>query len=364
MTGRGERLSPGDTLGILGGGQLGRMTALAAARLGLRCVVLAPEAESPAFEVSAGRIVADYADTAALDAFAGQVRAVTCEFENVPAEALARLERLVPVRPGARALAVTQDRVGEKELAGRLGIATAPFAAVSSLGELVAALGIVGLPAVIKTRRFGYDGKGQAVIRTAAEASAAWEGIGRQPAILEGFVPFRLEASMVAARGIDGETRFYEPTANTHRNGILHRSVVPAPLGVATASAMGEATRKVAEALDYVGVLAVEFFIGDAADPEAVRLNEIAPRVHNSGHWTLDGAETSQFEQHVRAVAGWPLGLTARRAESVEMLNLIGGDADGWRLHLADPGAQLHLYGKREAREGRKMGHVTWLRRT
>jgi 5-(carboxyamino)imidazole ribonucleotide synthase len=357
-------LAPGDALGILGGGQLGRMTALAAARLGLRCVILAPEAESPAFEVAAGHIVAGYDDTAALDRLAGQVQAVTCEFENVPAAALRHLALGLPVRPGADALSVTQDRVAEKQLAGRLGIGTAPFAAVDTLAALEQALATIGTPAVLKTRRFGYDGKGQAVIRDLAGATAAWEAIGRQPAILEGFVPFRYEASMVAARGIDGSMSFFEATANEHRGGILHRSIVPAPVSVATSHRMGEAVRAVADALGYVGVLAVEFFIGDGDDPQAVRLNEIAPRVHNSGHWTLDGADTSQFEQHVRAVAGWPFGSTARRAARVEMLNLIGDDAHGWRDHLADAGAQLHLYGKREARAGRKMGHVTWLRRS
>jgi 5-(carboxyamino)imidazole ribonucleotide synthase len=355
-------LAPGDTVGILGGGQLGRMMALAAARLGLKCLILAPEPESPAFDVAAGHVVAAYDDADALDAFAGRVAAATFEFENVPAEAVARLAARVPVRPGARALSLTQDRVTEKEMANRLGIATAPFAAVESLASLEAALREIGAPAVLKTRRFGYDGKGQAVIRDAARAAEAWAAIGGKPAILEGFVPFLGEASMVAARGLQGAVAFYEPTANEHRNGILHRSAVPAGVSRAAAEAMREAAARVAGALDHVGVLAVEFFIGDAADPDAVRLNEIAPRVHNSGHWTLDGAETSQFEQHIRAVAGWPLGATARRAARVEMLNLIGGDADDWQGFLADPGAQLHLYGKGEARPGRKMGHVTWLR--
>jgi 5-(carboxyamino)imidazole ribonucleotide synthase len=355
-------LSPGDTIGILGGGQLGRMMALSAARLGLKCLIFAPEMDSPAFDVSAGHIVARYDDHPALDAFAGRIAAATFEFENVPADTVARLAARVPVRPCAFALSETQDRVTEKEMANRLGIATAPFAAVDSLASLEVALAQIGAPAVLKIRRFGYDGKGQAVIRDAALAAEAWNAVSAKPAILEGFVPFRSEASIVAARGIDGRMAFYEPTANEHRNGILHRSVVPAPITDASVTAMREAAEKIAQALDYQGVFAVEFFIGDANDPHAVRLNEIAPRVHNSGHWTLDGADTSQFEQHMRAVAGWPLGSVARRAASVEMLNLVGADADEWRRYLEDPGAQLHLYGKGEARAGRKMGHVTWLR--
>jgi 5-(carboxyamino)imidazole ribonucleotide synthase len=350
-------LKPGDGIGILGGGQLGRMLALAAARLGLRCHVLAPEAASPAFEVSAAHTVSTYDDEAALRHFAGSVAAVTYEFENVPVEAVAFLETLVPVRPGAKALGVAQDRLAEKRLARSLGAMTAAFAEVGSRAELDAAISVVGTPAVLKTVRFGYDGKGQAKIMQPAEADAAYAAIRGQPAILESFVAFSSEVSVVAARGIDGAFAAFDVTENEHRNHILHRSVAPAALGEAAQREAVAIARRIAEELDYVGVLGVEFF----ATGDSLHVNEIAPRVHNSGHWTMDGAVTSQFEQHMRAVAGWPLGGTMRLAPRVEMLNLIGSDVDDWRGILADPEARLHLYGKHEARPGRKMGHVNRL---
>ena len=352
-------LKPGDTIGILGGGQLARMLALAAAPLGLKCHIYAPEADSPAFDVSAARTIAAYDDRQALERFANSVAVVTYEFENVPAATAELLSRIVPVRPGARALAVTQDRLPEKQLARELGELTADFSAVDSLDDLRRALQRQGAPAILKTRRFGYDGKGQVMIRAVSEAESAWAAVAGKPCILESLVPFTREVSVVAARGMDGSFAAYEPVENEHRHHILHSSVVPAAITPETAARAIKSAGKLGAALDYIGVFAVEFFItGEGADQRAL-VNEIAPRVHNSGHWTIEGAETSQFEQHIRAVAGWPLGSTLRRGRRVEMLNLIGDDVAAWRGILSEPGAHLHLYGKAEARPGRKMGHVT-----
>ncbi|HSI40682.1 MAG TPA: 5-(carboxyamino)imidazole ribonucleotide synthase [Xanthobacteraceae bacterium] len=351
-------LKPGDSIGILGGGQLARMIALAAAPLGLKVHIFAPEPDSPAFDVAAARTCAAYDDTAALDAFAAAVGVVTYEFENVPVATAAHLAARVPVHPGPDALGITQDRLREKSFIAGLGIEIAPFAAVESVEELQAALIAIGRPAVLKTRRFGYDGKGQTLVREGEDAGAAFATIGRHPAILEGFVPFVREVSVVAARAEDGGFAAYEVTENEHRHHILHRSTVPANVTAAGAEAAQDIARRIGAALSYVGVFAVELFVVGEGAAQRILVNEIAPRVHNSGHWTLDGAHTSQFEQHVRAVAGWPLGATARRGR-VEMVNLIGDEADSWHAVLAEPGAHLHLYGKTQARPGRKMGHVT-----
>lgn len=353
-----DRLSPGDTIGILGGGQLARMLALAAARLGLSCHIFAPEADSPAFPVSARATLGDYRDEAALAAFSASVSAITYEFENVPVETVRFLETLKPVRPGSKALEVTQDRLAEKHLARALGAKTADFAEVNSLDELKAAIDRIGLPAVLKTNRFGYDGKGQAKILTPADIEPAFSALRGQQGILESFVRFDREVSVVATRGAEGVFAAFDVTENEHRNHILHRSVVPATISEAAAREAIATARKIAEALDYVGTFAVEFFLIDEAGH--VIVNEIAPRVHNSGHWTMDGAFTCQFEQHIRAVAGWPLG-DAARLSSVEMINLIGSDAARWHEILADGRAHLHLYGKTEMRDGRKMGHVNRL---
>lgn len=350
-------LHPGDTIGILGGGQLGRMIALAAAQLGLKSVIYCPEAGSPAFQVSDAHICAAYDDFEALARFAAMAQVVTYEFENVPLDTAEFLAQRVPLRPGARALALTQDRLQEKTFVNGLGIETAPFAPVDDLDGLIRAAKETGLPAVLKTRRFGYDGKGQVTLRPGDDLSAAWDAIGRQSAILEGFVPFEREVSIIAARRADDAFAAYEVTQNVHRNHILHTSTVPAEVSAVTARQARAFACAIAGALDYVGVFAVELFVvGHGAD-ERVLVNEIAPRVHNSGHWTQDGAVTSQFEQHVRAVAGWPLGETGRLGR-VEMTNLIGDDVLSWPEILAEPGARLHLYGKAEARPGRKMGHV------
>ena len=351
-------LKPGATIGILGGGQLARMIALAAAPLGLKAHIYAPEAGSPAFDVASTHTQAAYDDLAALERFARSVDVVTYEFENVPVYTADFLAGHVPVHPGAKALGITQDRLEEKTFVSRLGIETAPFAAVNSVAELEQALEEIGRPAVLKTRRFGYDGKGQVIIREGDDLTAAFAAIGHQPAILEGFVPFECEVSVVAARTGDGRFAAYEVTQNEHRHHILYRSTVPAEVTPAVEAVSREIARRIGEALGYVGVFAVEMFLVVVDGTQGLIVNEIAPRVHNSGHWTLDGAITSQFEQHVRAIAGWPLGAVERLGR-VEMTNLIGDEADDWLAVLEEPGAHLHLYGKEESRPGRKMGHVT-----
>ena len=353
---------PGDTIGILGGGQLGRMIAIAAAQLGFRCHIFAPEAQSPAFDVAATHTIAAYEDETALRSFSAAVNCVTYEFENVPVRAIEILSGRVPVRPGVKALAICQDRMLEKQLARQLGADTAPFAAVDSLDDLMQQIAVIGLPAILKTRRFGYDGKGQYVLRAASDVAAAWAAVAGQPCILEGFVAFRCEVSVVAARALDGSIKVFPVTENEHHEQILRQSVVPAAIHPRTARLALDVTSAIGEALDYAGVYAVEFFVSGVGTQEKLSVNEIAPRVHNSGHWTLGGADTSQFEQHIRAICGLPLGSTALRAPSIEMLNLIGADAERWREYLEEPGTQVHLYGKSAARPGRKMGHVTRLR--
>ncbi len=348
-------LKPEATIGILGGGQLGRMLALAAARLGLKCHVFAPSPDSPAFDVVHRVACADYNDPEALDRFAADVDVVTYEFENVPAETATFLAARVPVLPDPKILATTQDRLSEKTFVGALGIRTAPFEAVGGPDELPAALERIGRPAVLKTRRYGYDGKGQATIRNGRDSQAAWREVGGQPCILEAFVPFEREVSVVAARGADGAVECFDVTENEHRDHILKMSRVPAALPEAAAAAARRIAATIAEKFNYVGVLAVEMFVAPGGE---LLVNEIAPRVHNSGHWTLDGASVSQFEQHIRAVAGWPLAKPIRRGR-VEMTNLLGEEVSDYRIWLEVPGAAVHLYGKTAVRPGRKMGHVT-----
>jgi 5-(carboxyamino)imidazole ribonucleotide synthase len=354
-------LAPGAVLGILGGGQLARMLALAAADLGIRAHIFAPEPDSPAFDVAAAHSIGAYEDEAALARFAAAVDVVTYEFENVPARTATFLAARKPLHPGARALGVTQDRLSEKHFISELGLAVAPFRAIDSLADLEAAVTELGRPSVLKTRRFGYDGKGQVKITAETDLAEAYKAIAASPAVLEGFVPFTREVSVVAARGTDGAFAAFDVCENEHRDHILAFTRVPAQLSSAAQATAIAAAGKIAEALGYVGVFAVELFVvGDGA-AEQVIVNEIAPRVHNSGHWTSEGAETSQFHQHVRAVCGFPLG-SARRRGAVEMENLIGDAVLRWPQILAEPGAHLHLYGKREARPGRKMGHVTRVR--
>jgi 5-(carboxyamino)imidazole ribonucleotide synthase len=355
---RAQALGPDATIGILGGGQLGRMLALAAARLGFKCHVLCPDPHSPAFDVVRRVTEADYADMAALDRFANDVDVVTYEFENVPAETATFLSARKPVLPDPKVLAITQDRLVEKELVRSLGIGTADFAAVDSPEGLTTALRLIGQPAVLKTRRFGYDGKGQAMIRNGGDPVAQFNDLGGQPQILEAFVPFEREVSVVAARGLDGQIESFEVTENEHQDHILKTSRVPASVSPAVAAEARRIAERIAEAFGYVGVLAVEMFVVPDGAGHAVLVNEIAPRVHNSGHWTIDGASVSQFEQHIRAVAGLPLGQPIRRGR-VEMTNLLGDEVNDVGRWLAMPGTAVHLYGKTAARPGRKMGHVT-----
>jgi len=351
-------LKPGDTVGILGGGQLARMMALAAAPLGLKCHIYAPEGDNPAFDVAAARTIAGYEDAAALNAFAASVSVITYEFENVPASTADILSAQRQVLPAPRALALTQDRLTEKTFIRDLGLTVPDFIAVSSVEELEAALHHIGRPAVLKTRRLGYDGKGQAMIKDGITAQSAWDAVGRAPAILETFVPFEREVSVVAARSLSGEIVAYDVCENRHAHHILAQTTLPAAITDKTEQAAKAAAQTIAEALGYVGVFAVEFFVAGSGANEVLLVNEIAPRVHNSGHWTLGGAETSQFEQHIRAVAGWPLG-SVKRLGRITMENLIGDEVSRWQELLAEPGLLLELYGKREARPGRKMGHFT-----
>ncbi|GBD43163.1 N5-carboxyaminoimidazole ribonucleotide synthase [bacterium HR40] len=351
-------LPPGSTIGILGGGQLGRMTALAAARLGYRCHIFAPEEECPAAEVAAAWTRAAYDDRSALARFARSVDVVTLEFENVPREAVAFLSGFVPTRPSAEVLATTQDRLAEKELVRRLGIGVTDFLAVDTPADAEEAARALGLPFLLKTRRFGYDGKGQWRIETKEQAAAAFSALGGVPALAEAFVDYSCEISVIVARTPDGRRLSYPPVRNEHRGGILHRTVVPAELPVGTAARASEIAERLAEALAVEGLLAVEMFV---TRDGRVLVNELAPRPHNSGHWTLDACATSQFEQLVRAICGLPLG-SVRRFFDATMVNLIGGEVDDWPTFLDAPDARLHLYGKREVRPGRKMGHVTWLR--
>ncbi|WP_310468712.1 5-(carboxyamino)imidazole ribonucleotide synthase [Sphingomonas sp.] len=350
------RIPPGSTIGIIGGGQLGRMLAGAAAELGYKCHVLAPDADPPAADVAAHCTRADYADCDALGRFADAVDVATYEFENLPADALARLG--AKLRPGVASLEIAQDRAVEKDFIERTGGRVARWARVDSDDDARAAEAALGLPLVLKGRRLGYDGKGQAWAREAGSAVAAWNAIGREPAVAEAGIAFEAEFSIILARAADGATAVWDVPLNLHAEGILRRSQLPAPAlveaqadeAIATATAL-------AAALGHVGVLTVEFFA--CADGPIV--NEIAPRVHNSGHWTIEGAVTSQFEQHIRAICGLPLGSTRRIAPAVTMDNLIGDDVLGWEKIAADPEAKLHLYGKGAPRPGRKMGHVTRL---
>ncbi|MGE0828416.1 MAG: 5-(carboxyamino)imidazole ribonucleotide synthase [Hyphomonadaceae bacterium] len=352
-------LAPGAVIGILGAGQLGRMLAMAAARLGFDAHVFTDKEDSPAARVAARTTIASYDDLAALAVFARDVDVITTEFENVPAEAAKTLVATgAAVRPNPRALAIAQDRFEEKTFLNAQGIATAPFARVDSQADLAAALKTIGAPAILKTRRFGYDGLGQVRIKTPTDAEGAFVRAGAAPAILEGFVAFEKEVSIIAARTPDGAFAAFDLCENEHKNGILDRTIAPARCDAAVAAKARAEIRRVMDALDYVGVLTIEFFL--MPDGKLIA-NEMAPRVHNSGHWTIEAALTSQFEQHIRAIVGWPLGPTARIADA-EMQNLIGEDAAHWAAYAAEPDARLHLYGKHDIRAGRKMGHVTRLK--
>ena len=353
-------LAPGATIGILGGGQLGRMLALAAARLGFDVVILTPELDAPASRVARETLIAPYDDPDALARLADLSDVITYEFENVPAAAVVRLKGLgAPVAPGGQALAVAQDRVAEKTFLNEAGVKTVAFATVDSAEEAAEAAKLLGVPALMKTRREGYDGKGQKWVEHAAEAGAVFEALGGVPCILEAPADFVRELSIIAARGRDGGLAVYPIGENHHESGILRRTVAPARAAPDLAAQAERIAAQILTRLDYVGVIGVELF--ELADGRLLA-NEIAPRVHNTGHWTQDGCEVCQFEQHIRAVAGWPLGPTEARAR-VEMVNLLGEEAEAWAKFAAEPETRLHLYGKREAKPGRKMGHVNRLSR-
>jgi len=348
-----EPLPQGATIGILGGGQLGRMLSVAASRLGLRCHVYEPGEAPPAGHVADAVTTAPYEDTAALEAFAASVDVITYEFENIPTAALDTLQALCPIRPGREALRVSQDRLTEKTFLTDLGLKTAPFADITDAESLTQALEIIGTPSILKTRRFGYDGKGQARINTPEEAAAALEEMRGAPAILEGFVEFSCEISVIAARSADGAVACFDPGENIHSEGILRTTTVPARLSQAQRTDAVLLAAKILNALNYVGVMGVELFV----TPQGLLVNEVAPRVHNSGHWTQNGCTIDQFEQHIRAVANWPLGDGSRFAD-VQMENLIVDDLDKLPELATEADTAIHLYGKDAAKPGRKMGHV------
>ncbi|MEP2102601.1 MAG: 5-(carboxyamino)imidazole ribonucleotide synthase [Parasphingorhabdus sp.] len=351
-------LPPGSTIGILGGGQLGRMLGVAAAQLGYRCHIYAPDEASVAADVAAEFTCAQDDDIPALEKFADACDVITFEFENVPVAPLRAIAGRAPLHPPVGALDIAQNRIAEKNFARTHGGTPAPFAEVTDLASLSSAIAQVGTPAILKTIRMGYDGKGQARIKDGDDLEACWDIVGQQPCVAEGFVTFTHEFSVILVRGQDGEVRYWDTPHNVHEDGILAMSSSPAPAEILEHQDAARAlAAKMAEAMDYAGVLTCEFF----ATADGPVFNEMAPRVHNSGHWTIEGAITSQFENHIRAICGLPLGDTGLAAERVEMINLIGGNAEEWQALLSDPANHLHLYGKGESRPGRKMGHVTKL---
>ncbi|QYX56082.1 5-(carboxyamino)imidazole ribonucleotide synthase [Roseovarius sp. SCSIO 43702] len=353
-----DPLAPGATIGILGGGQLGRMLSVAAARLGFKTCIFEPGGDCPASHVANYHFKAPYDDEDALRAFGDAVDVITYEFENIPTSALDILESLAPVHPGREALRVSQDRITEKDFLTDLGLRTAPYAQVDDAAGLVAAIDRIGTPAILKTRRFGYDGKGQARLSSPDDAEAALADMNGAPSVLEGFVAFSHEVSVIAARGMDGSVACFDPGENVHEGGILRTTTIPARLSTSQRTDAVLLAGRILNALDYVGVMGVELFVTD----DGLIVNEIAPRVHNSGHWTQNGCAVDQFEQHIRAVAGWPLGDGSRHADVV-MENLIGDDMDRVPRLARSPDCALHLYGKAEVKPGRKMGHVNRIAR-
>ena len=355
------KILPGATLGMLGGGQLGRMFTIAARTMGYEVVVLDPDKESPAGKLATTHICADYSDQAALDQIAKTCDAVTTEFENVPASTLEALAKTSPVRPGAKAISIAQDRIHEKNFLKDNGFYTAPFAVIHSLEDLQKSISEIGTPAILKVSRFGYDGKGQFGINAESDIEKAWETLEGEACVLEQRMPLDIEVSVVLARGIEGEVITYPVSENIHEGGILDVTVVPARIDKNLETKVIDMAKEIATALDYVGIMAVEFFISNGK----ILVNEIAPRPHNSGHYTLDACMTDQFEQQVRAVCGLPLGETTLLSPVV-MINMLGdiwhnGEAPKWEKLLNHPNVKLHLYGKREARPGRKMGHFNVL---
>lgn len=350
-------LPPGSVVGIMGGGQLGRMIALAAARLGYRCAIFCETENDPAAQVSDIVVAAPYDDPAALQRFAACTDVVTFEFENLPRNAANWLSDHTLVRPNVRSLEIAQDRVLEKTFLNSIGIETAPWAEISDAASLDQAWETIGAPSVFKTARFGYDGKGQAMVRTREQLDDAWQGVNQARGVLEGFVDFACEVSVIVARAPNGQAACYDVVENQHANHILDVTIAPARITAKIAEAAKKTGMAIAEALDLVGLVAVEIFVTRA---DEIVVNEIAPRPHNSGHWTIDACITSQFEQMVRAVCGLPLGTPERHSNAI-MRNLIGDQASDWRGILGQPETKLHLYGKSEARPGRKMGHMTRL---
>jgi 5-(carboxyamino)imidazole ribonucleotide synthase len=349
---------PGSTIGIVGGGQLGRMLARAASRMGYKTHIFTPEKDSPASHVATITTIGAYQDATALRAFAQSVDVITFEFENIPAETLEMLDAVTTVRPKPSVLFTTRHRLREKEFIRAQGIATAPFAKVTTADELAAAIREIGAPSVLKTCELGYDGKGQVVIKSTVDAEKAWASLGKTECILEGFINFSAEASIIVARSTHGEARCYPLVENIHRDHILYKTIAPAPFINEHQEQAVIIAKKLAEALDVVGLLAVELFV----TKDGLLVNELAPRPHNSGHWSMEGAPTAQFEQHIRAICGWALGdTTAHRP--CEMINLLGDEWKQWEEYAKNPEAHVHLYGKTESRPGRKMGHVTIVKR-
>lgn len=346
-------LTPGATIGILGGGQLGRMLSVAASRLGFSCHIYEPGANPPAGQVAAHVTTAGYDDVDALALFARSVDVITYEFENIPTAALDILEAFCPVRPGREALRISQDRLTEKTFLQELGLQTAPFAEIETFSDLQNGLGAIGTPSILKTRRLGYDGKGQSRLTDTTDAEAAFKDMAGAAAILEGFIDFSHEVSVIGARSATGQVACFDPGENVHIEGILHTTRVPARLSASQRTDAVLIAAKILNALDYVGVVGVELFV----TPNGLVVNEFAPRVHNSGHWTQNGCCIDQFEQHIRAIAGWPLGDGSRHTD-IEMLNLIGDDIARIPDIAGDGTSAIHLYGKAVAKPGRKMGHV------
>ncbi len=350
-------LPPGSTIGILGGGQLGRMMAIAAAEIGYHVHVFCPEEDAPASEVARSTTHASYRNENALARFAKQVDVVTYEFENIPLGPVEELAKIVTVRPSPHVLKISQHRVLEKQALNAMGIATAPFRPVNSAAELVAAANEIGLPSILKTARMGYDGKGQIMLDATKHVPSVWKQLNTDEAILEGFVRFKMEISVIVARDITGKVACYCPVKNTHENHILAETIAPAPISDELIKKAEKMAKTIAEKLDLVGIMAVEMFV---TRKDELLVNELAPRPHNSGHWTMDACITSQFEQAVRAVCGLPLG-SPEYLRKARMINLIGDEVLQWQRHTNTPNAKLHLYGKKEIRPGRKMGHVTFL---
>ena len=356
---RPDPIPPGACIGVLGGGQLGRMLATAASRLGFEVHIFTPEDDSPAGRVAAKTTVADWSDIGALQRFADAVDVATYEFENIPVAAAKTVAERTRLRPGVESLERTQDRLTEKRFIDGLGLQPAAFHAVASQEALDRAVEAVGLPAILKTRRFGYDGKGQARLKGAEDLPGAFAKLGGGPCVLEALIPFEREISIVLARTVSGDVIAFDPVENRHAGGVLATSTVPAGISDATRRAAKQDATALADALGHVGVMAVEFFV---LEDGALRVNEIAPRVHNSGHWTADACDLCQFEAHIRAICGWPLPKPIRHSD-VTMTNLLGSDADDWRALAGESSARLTLYGKRSTKPGRKMGHISRLRR-